>query len=62
MNILDVNNFTNSIQWRVNNNLEGEFFDCKLVETTTTYKVTSTDDTITYLIVPLNITAIKYSV
>ncbi len=60
MNILGINPSNNSIQWNFNSNLESEYFNCKLVETATTYKVVSLDDTITYLITPLSNTIIKY--
>ena len=61
MNILIVNNTINKIDWEYNNEAI-EFFDSKLVTSTSTYTITSLDDTITHLILPLNYTAIKYEI
>jgi hypothetical protein len=60
MNILYVDIENNRAQWTFNNNLQGEWIDCKLVETSNTYKITSLDDTIVYAIAPLQGTFIKY--
>lgn len=60
MNVLEIDNLNNMAYWRITNNIESEFSNCKLVETATTYKIVSLDDTITYLITPLNNTVIKY--
>jgi hypothetical protein len=60
MNILYIDIENNRAQWTFNNNLQGEWTDCKLVETSNTYKITSLDDTITYAIAPLQGTFIKY--
>jgi hypothetical protein len=61
MNVLIVNNTTNKIEWEYNNETT-EFFNSKLVTSTSTYTVTSLDDTIVYLILPLNYTVIKYEI
>jgi hypothetical protein len=60
MNILEIDNQNNLAHWLINDNVQNEFFNCKLVETATTYKIVSLDDTITYLITPLSNTVIKY--
>ena len=61
MNILYVDTVNNKAQWTFNNNLQGEWEDCKVVETTNTYKITSLDDNILHAIAPIENTFIKYS-
>jgi hypothetical protein len=40
--------------------LEEYFSDCKVVTDSSTYKIVSTDDTITYAELPIQITVLKY--
>lgn len=56
-----------NIEWAIQNIANSwmveEFYnDVKVVTETDTYKVTSTDDSTTYCIVPKNLTVIKYSI
>jgi hypothetical protein len=68
MNKLIVDSATQTIEWDLQSVraataewiLEEYFSNCKIIKDTNTYKVVSTDDTITYVELPIQITVLKY--
>lgn len=57
----------NNIEWAIQNianswMVEEFYSEVKVVNETDTYKITSTDDSIIYCILPKNLTVIKYTI
>lgn len=60
MNTLYINTVPGNVYWTLNDNLQKEYNNVKIVKATDTYSVVSTDDTLTYAIFPLETTVLIY--
>lgn len=60
MNILHINSVPGNIQWTLNDNLEKEYNNVKILKATDTYSIVTLDETITYAIFPLETTVLIY--
>lgn len=60
MNILHINITPGNVQWNLNDNLEKEYNNVKIVKAPDTYSVVNLDDTEIYAVFPLETTVLIY--
>lgn len=60
MSILYINTVPNNVQWTLNDNLQKEYNNVKVVKAIETYLLTNLDETITYAIFPIETTVLIY--
>ena len=63
MNKLIVDTANSKVEWQIlsnNWNREQLYYDSKIIENTYTYKITNVSESVTYTIIPIELTVVQY--